>query len=329
MRTTAVTTAVTAAAALVAVTLGACGGQDGVARTCSPEEIPTGGPVRIAATVAPITDVVAQLVAGTPTEVVGVVPAGRDSHTFEPSPGTVRSIAEADVLFANGLDLELPTIDAALTTMRDGSVVCELGNATVPEDEYLYDRSFPESAGSPNPHVWLVPGAVREYADVALDVLVAADPDRAEAYRANHAALVASARELDAWVSETLAGVPPERRVLLTYHDAYAYFSEEYGWEVVAAVQPSSFDEPSPREVAAVIEQVRATGVPVVFGSEVYPSPVLERIAAESGARYVADLRDDVLPGEPGDPEHSWQGLIRENVTTIVGELTRDLGDAG
>lgn len=300
------------------------GGSDGSAvRTCEPSVAVEGRPLRIVTTVAPITDIVEQLVAGTPTEVVGVVPPGRDSHTFEPTPGTARALARADVAVMNGLDLEAPTLDLALADMRSDAIVCELGNATLPESDYLYDRTFPEAAGSPNPHLWTNPPMVADYADVLVETLVAADPAGAATYRANHAAFVASVEQLDGWVRETVSSVPADRRVLLTYHDAYAYFGREYGFEIVGAVQPSSFDEPSPRDVAELIEQIRERGIPVVFGSEAFPAPVLAQIASEGGAIYVDDLRDDVLPGEAGDPEHSWQGLIRTNVTTIADALRR------
>jgi ABC-type Zn uptake system ZnuABC Zn-binding protein ZnuA len=114
------------------------------------------------------------------------------------------------------------------------------------------------------------------------------------------------------------------RRELLTYHDAYAYFAEHYGWKVIGAVQVSSFEEPTPREVAGLIQQVRQIGVPAIFGSEVFPSKVLAQIGAEAGVRYVDTLRDDDLPGEPGDPEHSWLGLMRFDFVTMVESLGGD-----
>ena len=106
------------------------------------------------------------------------------------------------------------------------------------------------------------------------------------------------------------ATVPEEDRKLLTYHDSFPYFAREYGWEVVGAIQPSDFAEPTPQEVAGLIDQIRAEHLPAIFGSEVFPSPVLEQIAAETGATYVDDLRDDDLPGEAGDPDHSYLGLM-------------------
>jgi ABC-type Zn uptake system ZnuABC Zn-binding protein ZnuA len=86
----------------------------------------------------------------------------------------------------------------------------------------------------------------------------------------------------------------------------------------------SDFDDPTPRDVAELIEQIEAADVPAIFGSELFPSPILEQIARETGATYVDDLRDDDLPGAPGDPEHSLLGLLRFNYTTITRALGGD-----
>ena len=114
------------------------------------------------------------------------------------------------------------------------------------------------------------------------------------------------------------ATVPAGKKQLLTYHDAYAYFAKTYGWEVVGAVQPSNFEDPQPREIARLVDQIRERQVPTIFGSEVFPSPVLEQIADETGARFEDSLRDDDLPGEPGASEHSWTGLMRYNYVTMI-----------
>ena len=120
------------------------------------------------------------------------------------------------------------------------------------------------------------------------------------------------------------ATIPEDQRKLLTYHDAYAYFAVHYGYTVIGAIQPSSFDEPTPKEIADLITQVRESGVIAVFGSEVFPSPVLEQIGAEAGVRYIDVLRDDDLVGKPGDAEHSWLGLMRFNFATMVEALGGD-----
>jgi ABC-type Zn uptake system ZnuABC Zn-binding protein ZnuA len=118
--------------------------------------------------------------------------------------------------------------------------------------------------------------------------------------------------------------VPEANRKLLTYHDSWAYWAREYGFEVVGAVQASDFSDPSPQDVARIIRQIRDERVPAVFGSEVFPSPVLEQIARESGATFVDALRDDEPPGPPGAAEHTYLGMLKKDMEVMVGALGGD-----
>jgi ABC-type Zn uptake system ZnuABC Zn-binding protein ZnuA len=283
-----------------------------------------GRPLVVATTVAPITSIVANVAAGTPTRITGVVPEGTNSHTFEPPPSAAATLEDADVVFINGLVLEEPTKELALANQRDGSIICELGTTILPESEFIYDFSFPLEGGKPNPHLWTNPPMVVEYAELARDVLSAADPAHSEQYATNFEAFQTKVDALDEAVRAASATMTVEQRQLLTYHDAYAYFAKEYDWNVIGAIQPSSFDEPTASEVADLIEQVKDAGVSAIFGSEVFPSDVLEQIGNETGVRYVDVLRDDDLPGAPGDPEHSWLGLMRFNYITMVEALGGD-----
>ena len=97
--------------------------------------------------------------------------------------------------------------------------------------------------------------------------------------------------------------------------------------EVIGAVQPSDFSEPSVREVVGLISQIRDLNIPAVFGSEVFPSDVLETIAGEAGAQFIDDLADDDLPGEPGDPRHSYLGLMLQNMEIMVPALGGEIGN--
>jgi ABC-type Zn uptake system ZnuABC Zn-binding protein ZnuA len=283
----------------------------------SSADVPADGRLSLVTTVAPLTSIVAN-VAGDRATVTGIVPEGTNSHTFEPAPQVAALMEDADVVFVNGLQLEEPTVALAEANLSGGSEIVRLGDEVLPEEDYLFDFSFPEEDGKPNPHLWTDPTYAAKYAGVVRDTLVERDPDGAATYERNHDAFVARIDALDAALRADSATVPAGKKQLLTYHDAYAYFARTYGWQVIGAVQPSSFEDPQPREVARIIDQVRRTGVPTVFGSEVFPSKVLEQIAAETGARYEESLRDDDLPGEPGDPEHSWMGLMRYDYVTMI-----------
>jgi ABC-type Zn uptake system ZnuABC Zn-binding protein ZnuA len=285
---------------------------------------PVDGVLTIATTVAPITSIVANIAGGTNTVISGIVPEGTNSHTFEPKPSDAKTLETADIVFINGLVLEEPTKDLALANLKDGAIICELGTEILPESDYIYDFSFPKEGGKPNPHLWTNPPMAKQYAQVVHDVLVRRDPANAATYESNLAAFVAKVDALDAAMVTATATVPETQRKLLTYHDAYAYFAVHYGYTVIGAIQPSSFDEPTPKEIANLITQVRESGVKAVFGSEVFPSPIMEQIGAETGVRYVDVLRDDDLIGEPGDAEHSWLGLMRFNYVTMVEALGGD-----
>jgi ABC-type Zn uptake system ZnuABC Zn-binding protein ZnuA len=282
------------------------------------------GAVNIATTVAPITSIIANIAGGTDATINGIVPEGTNSHTFEPKPSDAATLEQADVIFINGLVLEEPTKDLALANLKDGAVICELGTQILPESEYIYDFSFPLEGGKPNPHLWTNPPMAKEYAAVARDLLSAINPTNAATFATNYDAFAAKVDALDAAMATATATIPQDQRKLLTYHDAYAYFAVHYGYTVIGAIQPSSFDEPTPKEIANLITQVRESGVNAVFGSEVFPSPVLEQIGAEADVRYIDVLRDDDLVGEPGDAEHSWLGLMRFNYVTMVEALGGD-----
>jgi ABC-type Zn uptake system ZnuABC Zn-binding protein ZnuA len=282
------------------------------------------GKLRVVTTVSPITNI-AENVGGNRVEITGLVPEGTNSHEFEPAPADARVVAEADVIFVNGLNLELPTLDLAAATAPEGSPIVQLGNEIIPPDQYIFDFSFPEEEGDPNPHLWTNPPYAARYAEVIEDTLSELDPGNAEYYAQNSQSFSERIDELDRAVRAVTATVPEENRKLLTYHDSFPYFARQYGWEIVGAIQPSDFSDPTPQEVARLIEQVRTEDVPAIFGSEVFPSPVLEQIAAETGAEYVDDLRDDDLPGSPGDPEHSYLGLMVFDYRTFMGALGGDI----
>jgi ABC-type Zn uptake system ZnuABC Zn-binding protein ZnuA len=281
------------------------------------------GRLQVVTTVAPITSIAAS-VAGTAADIVGVVPEGTNSHTFEPAPSVAKVLSKADLVFVNGLKLEDPTMELAKKNLAKGAVIVDIGDHVLPESDYIYDFSFPKSGGKPNPHLWTDPLYAKKYATVIADALAAADPVHASEYQRNASAFGAKADELDAAMRTSFATMTAEQRKLLTYHDAYAYFAKDYGWKVIGAIQVESFDDPTPREVAELIGQVKAEKVPAIFGSEVFPSPVLAQIGKEAGVKYVDVLRDDDLPGKPGEAEHSWLGLMRFDYVTMVEALGGD-----
>ena len=276
--------------------------------------------LRVVTTVAPITSIV-ENVAGNRAQVTGIVPEGVNSHTFRPAPSIARTMARADLIILNGLNLEIPTLKLARANKRPDTPILLLADHTVAEQDYVFDFSFPEDQGYPNPHLWPDPVHVMNYARLVRNALIDADPGGRAVYEANTERCLKQLRALHQAIAATVATVPPGNRRLLTYHDSWPYFAKRYGFTVIGAVQPSSFAESSPREVARLIDQLKREQLPAVFGSAVFPSPVLQQIAREAATTFVDSLRDDDLPGEPGDPHHSYTGMMLANIRTIVTAL--------
>ena len=274
----------------------------------------------IATTVSPITSIAASI-AGDRARIEGIVPEGTNSHTFEPSPQIAKLLSDADLILVNGLKLEDPTIDLAKSNKKDDTEIVEIGTLVLPESDYIFDFSFPKEEGKPNPHLWTDPGYAIKYAGVIRDELSKLDPENASYYEENFKTFEQQASELGEAVATDQQSVPAGNLKLLTYHDAYAYFAKEYGWTIIGAIQPKDFADPSPSEVADLIDQVKAENVTTIFGSEVFPSAVLAEVGRATGARYEDSLRDDDLPGAPGDAEHSWLGLMKYNYRTMISGL--------
>ncbi len=276
--------------------------------------------LNVVSTVAPITSIV-ENIGGDKIVVTGIIPEGMNSHTFEPVPSDVKLLAQADLLVVNGLDLEIPTLNLARANMTKGAALLLLGEKTISEKEYIYDFSFPKEHGHPNPHLWLNPQHAMHYATLIRDELIRLDPNNTSAYESNAAAFLKKLEMLDQAILDSVKTIPENNRRLLTYHDSWPYFARRYGFQIIGAVQPSDFSDPSPREVMRLIDQIRKEKVPAVFGSEVFPSPVLVQIAREGKTRYIDKLRDDELPGQSGDPQHSYIGMMVENLTIMFEAL--------
>lgn len=273
--------------------------------------------LHVVTTVAPITNIVQNIV-GSDEHVTGIVPNGIDSHTFEPVPTDAKLLANADIIFVNGLDLEIPTLKLAEKVKKPSTPIVHLGNRTLQKAEWRYDFSFPRELGHPNPHLWTNIAHVMRYAEIIRDNLITLNPQRQDAYAANTAAYQIRLKQLDDAIFDCVKSIPKNNRKLVTYHDSFAYFAPRYGMEVIAAVQPSNFSEPGPREVIRVIKQIKHEAIPAIFGSEVFPSKVMEQIARETGAKFIDQLSDDELPASPNN---SFVGMMAKNMATMTEAL--------
>jgi ABC-type Zn uptake system ZnuABC Zn-binding protein ZnuA len=125
-------------------------------------------------------------------------------------------------------------------------------------------------------------------------------------------------KQLDYAIKKSIETIPIENRKLLTYHDSWAYFAPRYGMKVIGAIQPSDFGEPSPKDVAELIDQIRIERVPAIFASEVFPTNIIEQIAKEANVTVVETLSDDDLPGNLGNFNHSYVGMMLENMKNMI-----------
>lgn len=279
--------------------------------------------LRVVTSVAPITNIVRNVV-GDRADLKGVVPEGVDSHTFEPTPETAKTLTGADLVFLNGLHLEEPTRKLAEANKAGGGEIVLMGELTIAPEQYQYDFSFPKEKGDPNPHLWMDPELAKSYAKIVADKMSQRDPSNRHFYQANYGEFAQREASLDGAIRKAVDSIPAQQKKLLTYHDSFAYFSARYGVTVIGAVQASDFRDPTPQEVASLIDQIKRERVPAVFGSEVFPSKVLEQIARESGAKFVDRLRDDGLPGDARAKEHTYIGMMVEDVAAITDALGGD-----
>lgn len=277
--------------------------------------------LNVVTSVSPIANIIKNI-GGNRIELEGLVPEGINSHTFELVPSDVIKINNADLVIIDGLGLETNIEEIAIakeTQNKDPKLqVLKLGDNTITPDQWVFDFSFPEKQGDPNPHLWLNVVYAMKFANLTRDKLIEMDPQNAQYYSANTDRYIALLKKLDERILEAVQTVPPQNRKLLTYHDSWAYFAPRYNMTVIGAVQPSDFGEPTTLEVARIIDQIRSEKVPAIFASEVFPTQIMHQIAKEGNVKIVGTLSDDELPGNPGEPEHSYAGMMLKNVKNML-----------
>jgi ABC-type Zn uptake system ZnuABC Zn-binding protein ZnuA len=275
--------------------------------------------INIVTSVAPISNIVKNI-GGDKIQLTQLIPDGVDSHTFELTPSGAVKVQNADLVIINGLHLEsgVEKVSNASRTHNPNQQLLKLGDNTINQNQWIYDFSFPKEKGDPNPHLWLNVANAMNYATLTKNKLIQMDPANAAYYKTNADKYLALLKKLDTDIKSAVQTVPPQNRKLLTYHDSWAYFAPRYGMTVIGAVQPSDFGEPRPQEVAKLIDQIKNEKVPALFGSEVFPSKVMDQIGKEGNVKYVTTLADDVLPGKPTDPNHTYVGMMLEDMNGMI-----------
>jgi zinc/manganese transport system substrate-binding protein len=232
---------------------------------------------------------VASNVVGDEGTVAHVIPIGADAHDFQPSPAQVAAMEEADLVVANGLELEEGLSDVLDAIEADGANVLELAPALDPiafsgTGGHDHDEGEgEEESGTLDPHVWFDPDRAAEAARLMAEELAVVEPAIDWGARADSYAVELS--EADAEITEILEAVPADTRDLVTNHDALGYFADRYDFDVVGVVIPggSTLADPSSAELAALVEVIEETGARAIFAETTQPTRLAEAVAAEVG----------------------------------------------
>lgn len=274
----------------------------------------TKGRLRVVATTMHLQDFARQ-VGGERVEVTGILDADAEPHEYEPTPSDADALAGADLVISHGANL-----DGWLDDLLDQAgaeaprVEATRGVPLLPTEE----KGFPG-----DPHVWHDPElAKRMIANVAAG-LARADPPGRAAYRRNAQAYAARIDRMADEIREAFASVPPERRDLVTSHDAFGYFARAYGVEVVGSVLPTvtTESEPSAQHVRRLIEEIRARRVRAIFTEEAVEPRLERRIAEEAGARVSTSLYADAL-GPPGSGAETFVDAELANARAMASAWT-------
>lgn len=314
--------------ALAASALVACGGGDGQGGR-------GGGSVGVVSTYSILGDLV-ENVGGEHIESTTLVGPDADAHTFEPAPSDNAELAEADVVFENGLEFEtwlddlyessgsearrvVVTEDIDLLPIAKEEHADEHGAHEEEDvDEHADEEGHEDEHGEYDPHVWHDPTNAVVMVEEIRDALAEADPENARAYERNAGEYVSKLEALDADVREQVDSIPEDHRTLFTSHDTFGYFAERYGFEVDTALASVSTEagDPAAGETAELVEEIERSGVPAIFAENVSNSSVMENIAAEAGVDLAPTLYTDAL-GEPGTEGSTYVRMVRYNVSTM------------
>jgi ABC-type Zn uptake system ZnuABC Zn-binding protein ZnuA len=310
---------------------------DQIAAVASPSEVVDSNEVATAPTPRklvlvsdPANTAIVQEIAGDALIVESIIPPGANGHTYEPVPGDAIKAATADLYIENGMELNMAVTNFVRANYRAGTPEVRLSDS-IPKGEVISTDSAEAIAAhghahSFNAHFWTNPAYAILYAEQIRIALTQLNPENAEMFAQRTTAFVDRLSVLDEVFRQAIDSIPVENKKLVVYHDSWSYFGRRYGIPVIGALQPVSFSEPSAAEIRAMIDQIRKEKVPAFFGSEVFPSDVLNAISSETGAAYFSDLSDEELPGVPGTPEHSYEGMMIENVKMMTRALGGNVG---
>lgn len=275
--------------------------------------------INVVATFSILSDFVKN-VGGDRVNVTTLVGPNSDTHVYTPAPVDARKIADAKLVIVNGLGLEgwLPRLiqssggKATMVVATKGVAARKIEGGESPSDE---------RGGEADPHAWQAVPNAKIYVANIREALIAVDPAGADAYRNNADAYLAKLDALDREVQAMVATIPPGRRHVISTHDAFGYFAATYGIAFVAPQGVSTEAEPSARDIAAIITQVKKQQIPAVFLENISDPRMMQRIAAETGARIGGTLYSDSLTEENGGAP-TYIDMVRHNIRALTRALS-------
>lgn len=278
-------------------------------------------PIQITTTTGMIADL-AQNIGGDRVAVVSLMGPGVDPHLYKPSAGDIRKLEDADLIFYNGLELEGRMTDLLVKIARSGK-------PTVPVSENIAPdllREPPQFQGKYDPHIWFDVTLWQQAAQRVKDELATFDPGSDATYQANLDAYLAELDELNQYATDQIQSIPEGQRVLITAHDAFGYFGERYGIEVLGLQGTSTATEATAGDIQALAELIAERKIPAIFVESSVPPATIEAVQAavrDRGFDVVigGQLYSDAM-GAAGTPEGTYIGMVRHNVDTIVGALS-------
>lgn len=278
----------------------------------------TAEPLKVVATTSMVADLARQ-VGGDHVDVEGLMGPGVDPHLYKATASDVLKLQKADVILYNGLLLEGRMSDLFVKMARGERHVYALAEA-LPEAELIEG-----DAGHPDPHVWFDVTLWARCVEPVVEAFSRADPANAAAYRRRGDQVRAKLEELHQWALAKAAELPPERRILVTSHDAYNYFGRAYGFQVVGLQGISTATEAALADVARLVDFIRERGIKAIFVESSVPPATIQRIAADAGVSVGGELFSDAM-GTPGQIENgydlgTYEGMVKHNLTTIVEAL--------
>jgi zinc/manganese transport system substrate-binding protein len=255
-------------------------------------------------------------VGGDRVEVATLVGPDGDAHVYEPTPSDAKTLAASKILFVNGLGFEgwMDRLDKS-SGFKGKTVVASTG---VQPRHMMEDEGGKEEIT--DPHAWQSLANGKLYVANIRDGLIAVDPEGKAEYEANAAKYQDAIAKEEMAVKEALGNLPPERRKIITTHDAFGYFGAAYGIEVIAPEGVSTESEASAKDVAKIIRQIRAQHIPAVFIENVTDHRLLDQIARETGAKIGGTLYTDAL--SPPDGPATYLDMFSHNVGALTAALS-------